>query len=76
MAVEALVLLSDDRSIVGTFNFAVSPRAGEEITVPWPDDEYGVRIFDVDAVSHRASGVQFTENFPSGNIVLHVTEIN
>jgi hypothetical protein len=73
--IEALVLLSDDRTVVGRFQFEVIPRTGEEFTIPWADDSSGVRIFDVDSVSHRAAGVAFDDDFLPGNVLLHVTEI-
>lgn len=73
--IEALVLLSDDRTVVGTFQFEATPRAGEEITIPWADDSGGVRIFDVITVSHRAAGVPVDDDLLSGNVLLHVTEI-
>lgn len=73
--IEALILLNGDRSIIGRFNFEVAPRIGEEITIPWPGDESGVRIFDIDGVSHRSIGLQFDDDFPAGNLVLYVTEI-
>ena len=72
---DILVLLSDDRSIVGRFKFEAVPRAGEEITIPWVADDSGVRIFDVDEVKHRSEGIEFGDDFPPGYTVLHVTEI-
>jgi hypothetical protein len=42
---------------VGKFRFAALPRKGDEITVPWADDPYGIRCFNVDEVCHTAADV-------------------
>lgn len=43
--------------LVGEFEFTVLPRKGEDISVPSTSDPTGVRVFEVDAVQHMASGL-------------------
>jgi hypothetical protein len=73
--IEAVVQIGDDRSEVGKFKFATLPRNGEEITIPWAEYPYGVRIFDIDEVRHIAEGVTNPDFGVGPTIVLLATEI-
>jgi hypothetical protein len=69
------VELSEDHAVIGGFAFEVLPRIGEEITVPWADDSFGVRVFTVDEVLHFAERVPAEISAISPATVLRVTEI-
>ena len=41
---------------IGAFEIEQLPRTGEAFTIPWPDADFGARIFVVGEVIHLAVG--------------------
>lgn len=46
--VRVTILIGDNFDPVGEFEFDQLARNGDSVTIPWPADDEGCRIFDVD----------------------------
>jgi hypothetical protein len=53
--VRATIVVADTGEMVGEFEFDQLPR-NDSVTIPWPEDEGGLRILDVAEVIHVAAG--------------------
>jgi hypothetical protein len=73
------LLKSDGHEFIGVFEFDHLPRVGEQITIPWESDQWGVRIFEIEEVRHFAKGSPAIDEFGQGGgpyIVLMGNEIH
>lgn len=73
--IEVVVLEGEGERQIGKFRFEALPRKGDEITVPWADDPYGIRCFSVEEVCHTAADVENAAEGDAPYTVLKVTEI-
>jgi hypothetical protein len=69
------VVLEDTNERVGSFEFPTLPRVGDTIHIPWPADDFGLRIFMVDEVWHFAVGSPKADFVADDQAALMVTEI-
>lgn len=68
---------SERGEYLGPFEFAELPARSDLITIPSDSDSSGVRIFEVDEMSHIAAGVpDIAENVKAPTTLLRCTEIH
>jgi hypothetical protein len=66
---------SEEGEVTGPFQFSLLPNKGDQVTVPCAEDPYGVRIYDVEEITHLAAGVKMNEAVVGPAVYLRVQEI-
>jgi hypothetical protein len=72
--VRVTILTGDNFDPVGEFEFDQLARNGDSVTIPWPADDEGCRIFDVDDVIHIAAGAP-SDWGPGPRTILRTSEL-
>ena len=54
--VRVTIVVADTGEMVGEFDFDQLPRNDDSVTIPWPEDDDGLRILNVTEVIHVAVG--------------------
>jgi hypothetical protein len=56
LMVRVTIVMGDTGEIIGEFDFEHLPRNDDTVTIPWHQDEDGLRILDVTEVIHMSVG--------------------